>query len=108
MPNHGRDISRGRKLTPEEAADYEQIRRQVMEEIPPAKTSLVCETTLKLRRLREELGLSLANLEDRTGMTRANLCRLENESRNVQLRTLERYAHALGYQIEIHLVPAKL
>jgi DNA-binding Xre family transcriptional regulator len=106
MANKGRDISRGRRLTPEEAANYKKIRRQVMEEIPPAKNNLVREAIGMLRDLREKKGLSLADMEEQTGMTRANLCRLENEGRNVQLRTLQRYARALGCRIEVHLVPA--
>ncbi len=105
MANKGRDLPRGRKLTTEEAARYASIRKQVMEEIPPTKTNLVRETIGKLRQLREERGLSLADMEEQTGMTRANLCRLENEGRNVQLRTLERYARALGCRVEIGLVP---
>ena len=106
MANKGRDISRGRRLTTEEAADYKKIRQQVMDEIPPAKTNLVRQAIGMLRNLREQQGLSLADVEEQTGMTRANLCRLENEGRNVQLRTLERYARALGCRLEIHLVPA--
>jgi DNA-binding Xre family transcriptional regulator len=105
MARKGRDISRGRKLTAEEAARYDKIRRQVMEEIPPAKTNAVRDAIGKLRQLREEQGLSLADIETRTGITRANICRLENEARNVQLRTLERYARALGCRIEITLLP---
>ena len=46
-----------------------------------------------------------SGVKNRTGMTRANLCRLENETQNVQLRTLERYARALGCRLEIGLVP---
>ena len=105
MANQGRNISRGRKLTADEAAHYNKIRQQVMEEIPPATTNVVREVIGKLRQLREEQGLSLADLEEKTGTTRANLCRLENEGRNVQLRTLERYARALGCRLEIHLAP---
>ena len=92
MVNKGRDISRGRKVTAEEAAEYQRVRQQVMEEIPPSGTNVVREAIEQLRQLREEQGVSLADMEERTGMTRANLCRLENEGRNVQLRTLERYA----------------
>ena len=103
--SNGRDISRGRKLTAEEAARYRKVRQTVMEEIPPAKTNVVREAIGKLRQLREERGLSLADLEEQTGMTRANLCRLENEGHNVQLRTLERYARALGCRLEIGFVP---
>lgn len=99
-----REVSRGRRLTKEEAARNDKVRQQVMAEIPPARASIVLETVSKLRQLREELGLSLADMEQRTGMTRANLCRLENESRNVQVRTLERYARALGCRVEINLV----
>jgi len=105
MAKKGRDLSRGRELTTEEATRYAKIRQEVMQEIPPAKSNLVRETIGKLRLLREERGLSLADMEEQTGMTRANLCRLENEGRNVQLRTLERYARALGCHIEIGLVP---
>jgi DNA-binding Xre family transcriptional regulator len=105
MANNGRDLSRGRKLTAEEAAQYKKIRQQVLHEIPPATTNVVRDAIGKLRQLREEQGLSLADLEEQTGMTRGNLCRLENEGRNVQLRTLERYAKALGCRLEIQLVP---
>jgi DNA-binding Xre family transcriptional regulator len=107
MSSKGRDISRGRKLTVEEAAEYAKVRQQVMEEIPPAATNVIQETIGKLRLLREEQGLSLADMEIQTGMTRANICRLEKEERNIQLRTLERYARALGCRVEVHLVPVK-
>jgi len=107
MSSKGRDLSRGRHLTVEEAANYKKVRQQVMEEIPPATTNVVRETIGKLRLLREEQGLSLTDMEEQTGMTRANLCRLENEGRNVQLRTVERYARALGCRIEVQLVPVK-
>jgi hypothetical protein len=48
---------------------------------------------------------SLRDMEVRTGMARTNLCQLENEECNVQLRTIERYARALGCRVEISLVP---
>ena len=105
MADKGRNISRGRRLTTEEAAHYKKIREQVMEEFPPAKTNLVRQAIQMLRELREQQGLSLADMEKQTGMTRANLCRLEKEGRNVQLRTLERYARALGCRVEIQFVP---
>jgi DNA-binding Xre family transcriptional regulator len=105
MANQGRDLSRGRKLTAEEAAQYKKIRRQVEEEIPPVTMNVVRAAIGQLRQLREAQGLSLADVEARTGMTRANLCRLENEGRNVQLRTLERYARALGCRLTIQLIP---
>jgi DNA-binding Xre family transcriptional regulator len=108
MSNEGRDLSRGRKLTPEEAARYKKIREEVMDEFPPVTTNAVCAAITKLRELREQQGLSLADMEARTGMTRANICRLENERRNVQLRTLERYARALGCRVEVGFVPVQV
>src|SRR5688500_8969448 len=106
MPKKGRDISRGRKLTAEEVARYKRIREEAIEAVPPATMNVVKDTTGRLRQLREGQGPSLKDMEEQTGMTRANRCRLENESRNVQLRTLERYARALGCQLEVHFVPA--
>ena len=105
MSDRGQNLSRGRKVTAEEASRYQEIRDQALEEIPPAATNVVRQAIGKLREIRERQGLSLADIEEQTGMTRANLCRLENEGRNVQLRTLERYARALGCRIEIQLVP---
>ena len=105
MPNKGRDIARGRRLTAEEAAGYKKIRQQVMAEMLPARTNLVRQVIAQLRELREQQGLSLADMEERSGMTRANLCRLEIESRNIQLRTLDRWAGALGCRIEIKVLP---
>ncbi len=101
-----RRISRGRKLTSAEAEKYDEIRRQVMAEFPPAKTNVVTQVIGKLRSIREEQGLSLADMQERTGMTRANLSRLENESRNVTLRTLQRYARGLGCRVVVDVVPA--
>jgi len=102
-----RSVSRGRKLTPQEAAEYRKVREQVMEELPPAVADIVQQTVAQLRAERERRGFSLADMAERTGMTRENICRLENEKRNVTLRTLQRYARGLGCEIVIGLQPAK-
>ena len=58
--------------------------------------------SLKAERLR--LGLSLADMYDRTGIDRAALSRLENnEEANPTLSTLERYAGAVGKQMIVLL-----
>lgn len=102
--NDKHDISRGRRLTKDEAQAASAIRKAVMKEFPLVTMNVVQQVVRKLRELREELGLSLADMEERTGMTRANLSRLENEARNVEVRTLERYARGLGCRIEINLI----
>ena len=57
----------------------------------------------KLRSKRELMGFSLAELAKRTGMTRSNLCQLEQNGHNAKLETLARYAAALGCELVINL-----
>ncbi|HEX3600578.1 MAG TPA: helix-turn-helix transcriptional regulator [Lacipirellulaceae bacterium] len=60
------------------------------------------ELVRRLRAAREARGLSLADILERTGMTREALSRLENnEAPNPTVRTLARYAAAVG--LELHL-----
>ena len=57
---------------------------------------------LKAERLRQ--GLSLSDVEARTGIERPNLSRLENEAKaNPTVSTLTRYAEALGKKLLIVL-----
>jgi transcriptional regulator with XRE-family HTH domain len=52
---------------------------------------------VRLRGVRERLGLSLTDLSERTGLTRASISRLENGwNLNSTLETLYRYTEALG------------
>jgi DNA-binding Xre family transcriptional regulator len=95
-----RSVSRGRRLTKAEAAKYRKIRRQVEEELPPAKPDAMKVAIAKLRAMREAKGMTLAELAERTGMTRGNIARLESQ-KNATLRTLERYAAGLGCKLEI-------
>ena len=54
-------------------------------------------TVAALRAERERLGLSLADVESRSGLRRSVLSRLENDkTANPTLLTLQRYAAALG------------
>jgi DNA-binding XRE family transcriptional regulator len=59
--------------------------------------------TLKTRRM--EMGVSLSELAERTGMAKPNLSRLENNERfSPTLETLHRYAQALGMMVRVELV----
>ncbi len=100
--------SRDRYLTAEEAAKYDTIRRQVEEEFagrikqressPSVRSAIAA-----LKSAREAQGLSLADIRDRTGIERSALSRLENAVPNLTVRTLERYAEAVGKRIVIQL-----
>lgn len=105
------------KATDEERARHAKIRQQISDELPDirqrAKQRLALlqneGTPLRqvlgaLRAERERLGLSLADIHDRTGIDRAALSRLENsEDANPTLATLERYAEALGKRMVVLL-----
>lgn len=110
----GRRIER--KATPEERERFE---RAYAEESAPevmaanrrrgrevmVERKRLSEAVGLLKSIREEQGVSLSVMEERTGMTRGNLSRLENmEGPNPTIGTLDRYARALGRTIEISVV----
>src|SRR5437773_12325664 len=102
-----RSVSRGRQLTKAEAAKYRKIRNEVEEELSPKKPEPMKVAIAKLRAMREAKGVTLAELSARTGMTRGNVARLESQ-KNATLRTLDRYARALGCELEIGVISANV
>jgi hypothetical protein len=64
----------------------------------------VDETVSRLKQEREKRGLSLADVEERSGLRRSALSRLENDkTANPTLLTLQRYAAALGMTLHTTL-----
>lgn len=102
-----RGVSRGRRLTKAEAARNRRTREQAERELPPAKPDPTKVAIAKLRAAREAQGVTLAEIAARTGMTRGNVARLESQ-KNATLRTLDRYARALGCELEISVVSANV
>ncbi|WP_236617997.1 helix-turn-helix domain-containing protein, partial [Rhodopirellula europaea] len=106
-----------RKTTEEERARHAKVREQIADELPDirrrAKERLALlkqegtplrQAVAALRSERERQGLSLADIQERTGIDRAALSRLENnEDANPTLATLERYAEAVGRQMIVLL-----
>jgi DNA-binding phage protein len=101
-----------RKATDEERARHANIREQIARELPDIKQRARLRLALlplrqvvgALRAERERLGLSLADIYERSGIDRAALSRLENnEDANPTLATLERYADAVGKQMVVLL-----
>ena len=109
-------ITRDRRLSPDEAANYKAIRDQVAEELPElierhlertAALDQVDELLKQLKAAREEKGLSLADLTERTGMDRSALSKLETGQRpNPTVDTLVRYADAVGKRLVVSLADA--
>jgi DNA-binding XRE family transcriptional regulator len=110
-------ITRDRRLTPEEAAKYKEVREQVAEELPElidrhhkrmAVRDELAELLRQLKAAREAKGVSLADMMKLTGMDRSALSKLETGQRpNPTVETLARYAEAVGKRLVVSLVGAE-
>lgn len=110
-------ITRDRRLTPEEAAKYKEVREQVAEELPDlidrhhermAVREELAELLRQLKAAREAKGVSLADMTRLTGMDRSALSKLETGQRaNPTVETLARYAEAVGKRLVVSLVGAE-
>ena len=110
-------IVRDRPMTPEETAKYRKIREQVDSEVPEliarhhervAALDKVDELLKQLRAAREQQGLTLADVSERTGMDRSALSKLESGNRpNPTVETLVRYADAIGMRLEVSLIETR-
>jgi ribosome-binding protein aMBF1 (putative translation factor) len=102
-----------RAATPAEAARW---RKAAAEEAPHREATLAQAREMReagrlargvleqLRAERERQGLSLADLRDRTGMSREAINRLENHTGpNPTMQTLVRLAAALGVRLDVRL-----
>jgi DNA-binding XRE family transcriptional regulator len=106
-------IARNRRLTPEEASKYREVREQVAKELPELVTrheerraalDQLTDLVQQLKAAREEKGLSLAELTQLTGMDRSALSKLETGQRlNPTIETLVRYADAVGKRLVVTL-----
>ena len=56
---------------------------------------------------RQKSGLTQKELSERTGITQADISRLEKGNANPSLRTLRRLAAGMGMNLEIKFVPKK-
>lgn len=92
---------RARRDTPEGRAEIEQVRRDIRKEVPPAVPDEALSATLDaLRAERARLGLSLADVSERTGMDRATISKLESgKVANPTYFTIRTYARALGKRV---------
>lgn len=67
------------------------------------------EALRKLKAERHRRGLSLADMMEKTGMSRSAISRLENDEQpNPTLQTLMRYADALGMQLRLSVAKPRV
>ncbi len=93
-----RERARRERPGPDELID----RGEIDELVPQAQFIELRALAVRLRGLRQQMGLSLTDLSERTGLTRAAISRLENGwNLNPTLETLYRYAEALGVGLRL-------
>ncbi len=93
-----RERSRKERPGPDELID----RGELDELVPQAQYIELRALAVRFREIRERLGLSLTDLSERSGLTRAAISRLENGwNLNPTLETLFRYAEALGIDLRL-------
>jgi ribosome-binding protein aMBF1 (putative translation factor) len=109
-----------RRFSPEEEAEHARIREQVERDHPPGEASPTTDPALpvtlgdyfdlrelvaELRDSRQARGLSLADVQESSGIDSAQLNRIETgEDLNPTINTLARYARAVGHELRIALV----
>ena len=97
-------VAEARRLTAQDEAEIRGQAKKYKQEYDAAQATLKdALQLLKAERLRQ--GLSLADIQDRAGIERPNLSRLENDAEaNPTVATLTRYAEAIGKKLVITLV----
>jgi len=105
-------ITRDRPLSDDERRKYGEIRRQIAEELPEikrralaAKPRILLKQVLHaLKQERERQGLSLAAVNEKTGIDRGSLQKLEDDQDvEVTMNTLLRYAEAIGKTLLVQI-----
>jgi DNA-binding phage protein len=107
-----------RELTDEERSRIAGVRRQVERELPELreKAKMVFAAHEAARRVVAQLkaertrrGISLADVMNRSGITREAISKLENsEAPNPTVKTLVRYAAAIGLDLQMSAVAKPL
>src|SRR4051794_13228819 len=98
-----RERARHDRPGPDELID----RGELDELVPHGQFMELRMLTAQLRRMREEQGLSLTDVSERSGLTRAAVSRLENGwNLNPTLETLFRYAAAVGAHVSLSAASA--
>lgn len=84
-----------------ELMDDEEFRKEY-EALQPER-----DITMALLKARKEAGLTQAELSEKSGISQADISRMENGSRNPSIALLQRIAGALNATLRIEFVPNK-
>lgn len=123
MAKSSQRLHRPRRQTAEQEAAERALRERLQKERPSLQDLVesgavgqvltrgeyweLRKTFAALKALREQQGLSITDLAERTGMDRARISRLETGPiDSPTIATISRYAHALGKRVVVRLVDA--
>jgi len=94
------EARRADRQTPEYQEELARDIESYQQEYPPVRDPELTEALARLRREREQQGLSLTDMAERTGIDRATISKLETgKLPNPTIGTLRRYARALGRRL---------
>ena len=95
--------------TPEYREEEAKVREEVRKEFPPLEADeTIAGIAAALKVERERSGMSLADLQEKTGIDRATLSRIENgKVPNPTYSTLKAFAKAMGFRVVIKLERAE-
>ena len=92
-------------------SDLQELTNELMQDAAFRKEYEVLQSerdiTMSLIRARKEAGLTQAELSEKTGISQADISRLENGTRNPSLALLNRIAEAVNSTLRIEFVPNK-
>ena len=95
-----------------ERIDFDDFRNDVLKDLDVKQEYDNLKPSYDLRRkliaLRKSAGLTQEDLAKKLHTQKSNISRLEslNIKNSPRLSTLEKYAHAIGYDVQINFVPA--
>ena len=95
-------ITRTRRLTPEEVAKDQEIRRKVQEEFPPAPRVLepISQSIAEsLKQAIRESGRSVYQISKDSGIAQIVIARFLSGERDIRMATADKLARALNMQL---------
>ena len=93
-------IMRTEKLTPEQVAGDEAIRRQVQQEFPPSSQPTIPDSLSQaLKKSLQESDKTVYQIAKEAGVSQIMISRFLSGERDIRMATADKLAHALGLRL---------
>ena len=93
-----------------ERIDFSDFKKEALKDLGVRKEYEKLKPIYELRKqlieLRKKAGLTQEEVAERLNTKKSNICRLEsaNSKSSPRLSTIEKYAHAMGYEVKIDFI----